>query len=160
MSWIKCLCLRTRPTRRKSKRTRRSRFTGIGGVSGQFVIQGGLAVGEMYSIAALNNNVSSIGIEQVVATFLFSGFIGALGSKNAASDFKRIGDIESNMLKYSARDILRNGKSIVEVLSKRGIKYFNVFLKPYVKNAFLTAGISAMANFANYWIQKLYENNN
>ena len=114
----------------------------------------------MYSIAALNNNVSSIGIEQVVATFLFSGFIGALGSKNAASDFKRIGDIESNMLKYSARDILRNGKSIVEVLSKRGIKYFNVFLKKYVKNAFLTAGISAMANFANYWIQKLYENNN
>ena len=65
MSWIKCLCLRTRPTRRKSKRTRRSRFTGIGGVSGQFVIQGGLAVAEIYSIAALNNNVSSIGIEQV-----------------------------------------------------------------------------------------------
>lgn len=158
MSWIKCLCLRTRPTRRKSKRTRRSRFTGIGGVLGQFVIQGGLAVGEMYSIAALNNNVSSIGIEQVVATFLFSGALGAIGSNRAAKEFKRVAQVEADMIKYSARDILRNGKSIIEVLSKRGIKYSDVFLKPYVINTGISIGFSAMANIANYWIQNLYEN--
>ena len=112
----------------------------------------------MYSIAALNNNVSSIGIEQVVATFLFSGALGAIGSNRAAKEFKRVAQVEADMIKYSARDILRNGKSIIEVLSKRGIKYSDVFLKPYVINTGISIGFSAIANIANYWIQNLYEN--
>ena len=91
-------------------------FTGIGGVVGQFVIQGALAVGEMYSIAALKGDVSSIGFGQVVATFLFAGTLGAIGSKGAGTEFKRIGQIESSFIKYTMRDVQRYGQPIISTV--------------------------------------------
>ncbi|MDE7083299.1 MAG: hypothetical protein K2O89_06340 [Clostridia bacterium] len=131
-------------------------FTGIGGVVGQFIIQGALAVGEMYSVAALNGEVSSIGFAQVVATFLFAGALGAIGSKNAAAGFKRIGQIESDFVKYTIRDVQSYGAPVFSTILSRGAKYFAEFVKPFFKQTIITGGITAIANTSNYWIQKLH----
>ena len=80
-------------------------FTGIGGIAGQFILQGALGVGELYSIAALNGTADSVGVEEVVATFLFSGAIGVIGAGSAAKEFKRIGQIEASFIKYFKRDV-------------------------------------------------------
>ena len=82
-------------------------FTGIGGIVGQFFIQGVLAVGEMYSIAALHGEAGDINPNQVFFTFLFAGAVGAVGSIGAAKEFKRIGQIEKNVIKYTMRDVNR-----------------------------------------------------
>ena len=130
-------------------------FTGIGGVVGQFVIQGALAVGEMYSIAGLNGTVSSIGFAEVAATFLFAGVLSAFGSKGAVAEFRRIGQIESSFIKYAIRDI-KNGMHVIGTLVKRGSKYLNKFLLPLVKQSFVTGGITGTANVMDFWIQKYY----
>ena len=117
--------------------------TGIGGVAGQFAIQGILGVGETYSLAALGGTAGSIGIGEILGTFVLSGTLGTYGAKGAAKGFKRIGQIEKSFVKYAKRDISRYGKSIIKTISKRGAKYINQFILPTFKNSLITGGISA-----------------
>ena len=132
-------------------------FVGVGRLVGQFLIQGGLGIAEMYSLAALDGSTASIGIEEVLFTFFLSGGLGSIGSKNATKEFKKICDIEKDFLKYTIRDIGRNSTSIISTISKRGAKYFDEFIKPFFKQSLVVSGITAIANTADYWIQKLYE---
>ena len=132
-------------------------FTGVGGVLGQFLIQGALGVGELYSISALNGTIDSVGIEAVVATFLFAGGVGSLGTGSAAAQFKRIGQIESSFIKYTLRDIKRYAKPILSTIVKRGGKYFKAFIAPTMRQAAISGGVNTIANIFDYWMQKLYE---
>lgn len=132
-------------------------FTGVGGIVGQFLIQGALGVGELYSIAALNDNVDSVGIEEVVATFLFAGGMGTIGAKGAAKEFKRIGQIEASFIKYFIRDINRYAKPMLSTFMKRGSKYLKAFVVPTVKQSLVSGGINTVTNIFDYWMQKLYE---
>ena len=132
-------------------------FTGVGGVLGQFLIQGALGVGELYSISALNGTIDSVGIEAVVATFLFAGGVGSLGASSAAAQFKRIGQIESSFIKYTLRDIKRYAKPILSTIAKRGGKYFKAFIAPTMRQAAISGGVNTIANIFDYWMQKLYE---
>ncbi len=131
-------------------------FTGVGGIVGQFFIQGALAVGEMYSIAALHGEVGDIDPNQVVFTFLFAGAVGAVGSIGAAKEFKRIGQIEKNVIKYTMRDVNRYGAPLVKTFLSRGAKYINQFVLPFTKHAFVSAGISAVANISIHWFNQLW----
>ncbi len=132
-------------------------FTGIGGVIGQFVIQGALAVGEMYSIAALNGTASLIGPEEVVATFLFAGVLGTIGSGSAADNFKHVTKIEGAFTKYSFRDIFKKSKPIFSTLLKRGAKYLGEFVKPLIKQTMVLGFVTAVVSTLNYWVQKVYD---
>lgn len=132
-------------------------FTGIGGVFGQFAIQGLLGVGETYSIAALNNTISSLTTEEIFFTFLFSGTLGAIGAKGAAKEFNRIGQIEASFIKYTKRDISRYGSPIVETILKRGAKYIKEFIQPTLKSSAVSGGISAISNVASHYAQVLME---
>ena len=132
-------------------------FTGIGGVVGQFIIQGTLGVGELYSIAALNDTLDSIGIEEAVATFLFAGGLGAIGAGNAAKEFKRINQIEADFIKYTIRDIKKYAKPVFSTIFARGSKYFRSFVVPTVKASLVSTGINAMVGISTYWIQRLYD---
>ena len=132
-------------------------FTGVGGIVGQFLIQGALGVGELYSIAALNDTVDSVGIEEVVATFLFAGGMGTIGAKGAAKEFKRIGQIEASFIKYFIRDINRYAKPMLSTFMKRGSKYLKAFVVPTVKQSLVSGGINTVTNIFDYWMQKLYE---
>ena len=134
-------------------------FTGVGGVLGQFLIQGALGVGELYSISALNGTIDSVGIEAVVATFLFAGGVGSLGASSAAAQFKRIGQIESSFIKYTLRDIKRYAKPILSTIAKRGGKYFKAFIAPTMRQAAISGGVNTVANIFDYWMQKFYESN-
>lgn len=109
----------------------------------------------MYSIAALNGTVSSIGFEQVVATFLFAGTIGAIGAKGSYSKFKSIGQIESSYLKYTVRDIIK-GKPIISTIVNRGLKYFKSFIFPTFKSAAISGVVNAIASIFDFYMQKLY----
>ena len=132
-------------------------FTGIGGVLGQFAIQGLLGVGETYSIAALNNTISSLTTEEIFFTFLFSGALGAIGAKGAAKEFNRVGQIEASFIKYTKRDISRYGSPIIATILKRGAKYINEFIKPTLKSAAISGGISAISSVVSYYAQVLME---
>jgi hypothetical protein len=131
--------------------------TGVLGTIGQFVIQGALGLGETYSIAALNGTVSSIGVEECIATFLFSGAIGAIGAKGANTEFKRACQIEGSFIKYTKRDVTRYGTSLVKTILSRGRKYIKDFIKPIVVNDFGSYGVSTVANIASYYLQKVYD---
>ena len=132
-------------------------FTGFGEAIGQFIIQGTLAVGELYSIAAYNGTVDSVGFAEVVATFLFAGALGTIGSGNAAKEFTRIGQIEGSFIKYSLRDIIKGGESIFSTVLNRGVKYFKDFIKPFITQSFVIMGITAFANIVDYWFQQIYD---
>lgn len=132
-------------------------FTGIGGILGQFAIQGLLGVGEMYSIAALNGTVSSITFEEVMATFLFSGALGAIDAGGAAKEFKRVGQIEASFIKYAKRDIGKYGASIVKTILKRGAKYIKEFIKPTLKSAAISGAVSTTVNIISHYAQILKE---
>ena len=129
-------------------------FTGVGGIVGQFAMQGALGVAETYSIAALNGTSSSIGVGEVVGAFLFSGTLGAIGAKGAANEFKRIGQIEASFVKYAKRDISKYGMSIIKTVSKRGSKYIHEFLLPTFNSAIVTTGISSFFDVSSYWVQR------
>lgn len=132
-------------------------FTGIGGVVGQFLIQGALGVGELYSLAALDGTASSIGIEEVISTFLFAGGIGAIGAGKAAQEFKRVGQMEASFLKYAGRDITKYRKPMLSTVLKRGKKYLKTFLIPTFRQSIISGGINTVVNIFDYWRQKLYD---
>ena len=132
-------------------------FTGIGGIAGQFFIQGILGVGELYSISALNGTIGSVGIEEIVATFLFSGGMGMIGAKGAAKEFKRVGQIEASFIKYAVRDIKRYTKPILSTFMTRGNKYLKVFVAPTIKQSLISGSINTVTNIFDYWMQKFYE---
>ncbi len=129
-------------------------FTGIGGVVGQFFIQGALAVGEMYSIAALHGQAGDINPNQVVFTFLFAGAAGALGS-GTTKEFKRIGQIEKSLIKNTMKGV-HKGASLVKTFLSKGTKYIKQFVRPFAKQAFVSGGISAVANVSIYWFKQLW----
>ena len=131
-------------------------FTGIGGVAGQFAIQGALGVGETYALAGLNGTASSISFGEVVGTFLFSGVLGTVGAKGAATEFRRIGQIERDFLRYSWKNISKKNASILKTVTKRGRKYMNDFIKPTIFSSLTTGGISAFANVSYFWGQKIW----
>ena len=131
-------------------------FTGIGGIAGQFAIQGALGVAETYSIAALNGTVSSIGFGEVLGTFVLSGTLGAIGAKGAAKEFKRIGQIEASLIKYVKRDVKRYGASLIKTVAKRGGKYAWEFLLPTLSSVAVTSGIISFIDVSFYWGEHVF----
>ncbi len=132
-------------------------FWGIGGALGQFAIQGALGVGELYSIAGLNGTASKIGAAEFVGTFLFAGALGAIGGRGGRKNFNRIVQIERDFMHYAGRDIIRYGKSLIKAIGNWSGKYLKEFIKPTFFNSLTTGGITAVANIADFWIQKLYD---
>ncbi len=132
-------------------------FWGIGGVAGQFIIQGALGVGEMYAIAGLNGTASEVTGVQVLATFLFAGSLGAIGGKGGTKGFNRAIQIEKDFLNYAGREIGRYGTPMFTALKNWGGKYAKEFIKTTFLDSFAIGGVSAIANIADYWIQKLYD---
>ena len=131
-------------------------FTGVGGIAGQFVIQGALGVGETYSLAALNGTVSSIGMGEVLGTFVLSGTLGAIGAKGATKEFKRIGQIEASLIKYVKRDVKRYGASLIKTVAKRGVKYAREFLLPTLTSTAVSNGIISFIGVSSYWGQSTF----
>ena len=121
---------------------------GIGGVWGQFAIQGSLSVAEDLTIAAYNNelNLNNIGLDGLVSSFLISGALGMIGAKSAANEFRRIRQIEKSMfraIKSQAKNMFKGlvkttGKEISRQLGKKsGKKLVIDVLKPTIKELFI-----------------------
>ena len=128
--------------------------TGIGGVVGQFAIQGALSVGELYSLGAVSGDVSSIGVGEVLGTFALSGVLGAIGAKGAAKEFKRVGQIEASFIKYAKRDITRYGDPIIQTIAERGNKYIKKFIFPTVREEAIANMVSLIPDIASFYFVK------
>ena len=113
-------------------------------------------LGETYSLAALNGTVSSIGVGDVIGTFVLSGTFGTIGAKQAAAGFGRIGQIESSFIKYAKRDISRYGTSIIKTISQRGSKYWDDFILPTLTNETLAKAFASFIDISYYWGQSIF----
>ena len=110
----------------------------------------------MYSIAALNGEAGAIDPNQVFFTFLFAGAAGALGSIGSAKEFKRVGQIESDLIKYTIRDVKEYGKPLIRTFLSRGAKYIKQFILPFAKHAIVRGGISVIKDVTFYWAKTIW----
>lgn len=128
-------------------------FAGVGGLAGQFVLQGGLAVAELYSIAAVEGDVSSIGAGEAIGTFIFAGLLGAF-TKPKAKWVKQVNDIGKAFTKYAMRDIQRYSAPVISTISRRGAKYMNVFVKKLFTDSFKENALNIGLEIGSFWLVK------
>lgn len=129
---------------------------GIGGVVGQFLIQGSLAVLETVSISALNGTLEQLTVDEIVTTFIFAGVLGSIGSKGAAREFKRISQIEGSLVKVLKRDFLKSGfEGLKKTWIKKSPKYIKVFIKPFLRSTGTSTAISTGVTIISEWFSML-----
>ena len=130
-------------------------FIGIGGVLGQFAIQGALSVGESITTDLLEGNtIDGDAIGGYVLDFLVGGALGAIGSKNKFKEFKRIGQIENSLTDLVARSFKKKGfKEAFKTLGKKSGKYIDVFLKDELKGT-VQSLLDIPIDIGLYWLNK------
>ena len=130
-------------------------FIGIGGVLGQFAIQGALSVGESITTDLLEGNtIDGDAIGGYVLDFLVGGALGAIGSKDSFKEFKRIGQIENSLTGLVGRSFKKKGfKEAFKTLGKKSGKYVDDFLKPTVEEN-IRSLISIPIDVGLYWFNK------
>lgn len=130
-------------------------FIGIGGVLGQFAIQGALSVGESIVTDLLEGNtIDGDVIGGYVLDFLVGGALGAIGSKNKFKEFKRIGQIENSLTDLVARSFKKKGfKEAFKTLGKKSGKYIDVFLKDELKGT-VQSLLDIPIDIGLYWLNK------
>ena len=118
-------------------------FIGIGGVLGQFLLQGALSVAEDLLVANYHDDWSDISTESIIFSFTTSGILGMLGAKTASQEFKRVAQIEKSMfkamrtqIKYAHKGMIKTtGKKISQQFGKKSAKnLINKIIKPGIKD--------------------------
>ena len=121
--------------------------TGIGGIWGQFFIQGTLSVGQTLLEAAIYGTWDELTIESIILEFTLSGALGMIGAKGAAREFKRVLQIEDSLMKVLKRDFAKNGlKGLVKTWKNKSSKYVTEFVKKTVKDEFFANVRSSLAD--------------
>ena len=129
---------------------------GVGGIVGQFLIQGSLAVLETVSISALDGTLSQLSVGEVVTTFIFAGVLGSIGAKGAAREFKRVSQIEGSLIKVLTRDFIKGGfKGFKQTWIKKSPKYMNVFIKKFLSSTGISTAVSTGVTVISEWLKKL-----
>ena len=131
-------------------------FTGLGGVIGQFSMQGSLSVLETIAASAANGELNDLTAEQLAFSFATGGFFGSIGVTKAAKELTRISQIEGSLVKVLRRNFVKKGFSgVKKAWSKKSAKYMNVFVKSTIKDDFKIQFAETFLNVLYYWQNKL-----
>ena len=131
-------------------------FTGLGGVIGQFSMQGSLSVLETIAASAANGELNDLTAEQLAFSFATGGFFGSIGVNKAAKELTRISQIEGSLVKVLRRNFVKKGFSgVKKAWSKKSAKYMNVFVKSTIKDDIKIQFAESFLNVLYYWQNKL-----
>ncbi len=123
--------------------------TGIGGVFGQFLIQGTLSVGQTLTETAISNTWSQLSIEGILLDFALSGALGMIGAKGANREFKRILQIEKSLVYVLKREYTKTGvNGLVKAWSTKSSKY----VKEYIVRRLKDSTVDSFCSIAKYFI--------
>ena len=121
--------------------------TGVGGVVGQFLLQGTLSVGQTLTETAIYNTWNQLSIDGLVLDFVLSGVLGMIGAKGANREFRRIVQIEESLVHVLKRDFAKKGvKGLVKTWGAKSGKYVAQFIRPTLKDEFFANISSSLVN--------------
>lgn len=128
--------------------------TGVGGVVGQFFIQGALSVGETMAASAYNNDLSNLGVDEIMGSFVLSGLFGMSGSKNDYKEFKKVLQIGDSLKHVLTRDFNKKGVSgFLKTWKNKSKKYVEDFIKPTVRGSAYAGLTQTFVNVTTYWFR-------
>ena len=131
-------------------------FIGIGGVIGQFAMQGALSVGEALSLSAVEGSLNNFSLAEGVLSFLAGGVLGSIGAKNAAKEFGRVSDIEKSLLLVLKRGFRQNGISgLLKTWTGKSSKYVSSFLVPTALTSLKITGFNFALGVMGFWLEKI-----
>ena len=131
-------------------------FTGLGGVIGQFSMQGSLSVLETIAASAANGKLNDLTLGQLTFDFATGGFFGSIGVKKAAKELTRISQIEESLVKVLRRNFVKKGFSgVKKAWSQKSAKYLDVFVEPLVKGDLAIQLSESVLRTLIYWKSKL-----
>ena len=131
-------------------------FIGIGGVVGQFAMQGALSVGEALSLSAVEGSLNNFSLAEGVLSFLAGGVLGSIGAKNAAKEFGRVSDIEKSLLSVLKRGLRQNGISgLLKTWTGKSSKYVSSFLVPTASTSLKITGFNFALGVMGFWLEKI-----
>ena len=129
---------------------------GIGGVIGQFAMQGALSVGEALSLSAVEGSLNNFSLAEGVLSFLAGGVLGSIGAKNAAKEFGRVSDIEKSLLSVLKRGFRQNGISgLLKTWTGKSSKYVSSFLVPTALTSLKITGFNFALGVMGFWLEKI-----
>lgn len=130
--------------------------TGIGGIVGQFLIQGSLAALETVSLSAIDGTLGQLSVGEIFTTFVFAGLLGSIGAKGGAQEFKRISQIEGSLVKVLKRDFIKAGiQGFKQTWIEKSSKYIKVFIRPFLRSTGISTAISTGVTVITEWFKKL-----
>ena len=131
-------------------------FIGIGGVIGQFAMQGALSVGEALSLSAVEGSLNNFSLAEGVLSFLAGGVLGSIGAKNAAKEFGRVSDIEKSLLLVLKRGFRQNGIfGLLKTWTGKSSKYVSSFLVPTALTSLKITGFNFALGVMGFWLEKI-----
>ena len=123
-------------------------LTGVGGVIGQFFLQGALSAGQTIAETAIFNTWDQFSIEGLILDFALSGALGTIGAKGANREFKRILQIEKSLTHVLKRDFAKNGfNGLVKTWRAKSSKYVKEIVVDRLSNSFRDAATSFAKHF-------------
>ena len=131
-------------------------FIGIGGVIGQFAMQGALSVGEALSLSAVEGSLNNFSLAEGVLSFLAGGVLGSIGAKNVAKEFGRVSDIEKSLLLVLKRGFRQNGIfGLLKTWTGKSSKYVSSFLVPTALTSLKITGFNFALGVMGFWLEKI-----
>ena len=132
-------------------------FTGIGGVAGQFFIQGALSLSESVSLAAADGSLSDFSVGEGLLSFFVGGVLGTIGAGKAAQKFKSVWQMDDSLVGLLKRGFSEEGiAGLIGTWAEKSIKYSKKFLKPTIISEAITTGVNTLLNWASFYLVQLF----
>ena len=132
-------------------------FTGIGGIAGQFFIQGALSLGESISLAAVDGSLSGFSVGEGLLSFFVGGAFGTIGAGKAAQKFKSVLQMDESLVGLLKRGFSKEGiAGLIGTWAEKSIKYSKKFLKPTVISEAITTIVNTFLNWASFYLVQLF----